>query len=562
MTYAKVNDAYGSSEWAPPQGVPPYQQAAGGQPYAQYGAPSYPPQGYPTSYSQQPQPAYGQPPQAPYGQAPYAQPAPYTTPYNAPSYPPPANPPPPQSVGNSGEKFNKEPKYKDLWATVLFLLTLLGFAATAVIGIKNIHLSSGNSPENQPNNGSNNNFVVPPPKDIAGILISVVGGGFLISAVYFLLMQKFAGKLIKVSMVLTILVMVALGAYYIVAGSTAGGIIVFLIAGLYAFFLWSWRSRIPFAKVLLKTVTSITGQYPATLFVGFVGLILETAFTALWIASFAGMMQYFDSDKASNGLRYVTVVFMLFALYYVTQVISNTIHVTISGLFATYYFMGTRQPDGKVTVPVRNPTASSAKRAVTTSFGPVCFGSLIIALIQTIRALLRMASQSAAEDGNIAGALCAACAGCFLSCIEGLVEYFNKYAFVQVAVYGKDYIRAAKDTWELCKSRGIDAIINDSLVGSVLTIGGLLVGFICGFVAYLYVRFSPNIPSDGLHYGVFIAVAILIGMSEFFVLSTVIDSGVTTTFVCLAEDPAALYRTKPELYERIRQVYPQIAFPV
>ena len=32
------------------------------------------------------------------------------------------------------------------------------------------------------------------------------------------------------------------------------------------------------------------------------------------------------------------------------------------------------------------------------------------------------------------------------------------------ALYGKPYVDAAKDTWRLFKDRGIDAIINDSLV--------------------------------------------------------------------------------------------------
>ena len=33
------------------------------------------------------------------------------------------------------------------------------------------------------------------------------------------------------------------------------------------------------------------------------------------------------------------------------------------------------------------------------------------------------------------------------------------------ALYGKPYITAAKDTWRLFKDRGIDALVNDSLVG-------------------------------------------------------------------------------------------------
>jgi hypothetical protein len=29
------------------------------------------------------------------------------------------------------------------------------------------------------------------------------------------------------------------------------------------------------------------------------------------------------------------------------------------------------------------------------------------------------------------------------------------YAFTQVAIYGKTYCHAAKDTWKLCKERGV-----------------------------------------------------------------------------------------------------------
>lgn len=35
-----------------------------------------------------------------------------------------------------------------------------------------------------------------------------------------------------------------------------------------------------------------------------------------------------------------------------------------------------------------------------------------------------------------------------------------------LALYGKSYIPAAKDTWRLLKDRGIDALVNDSLVGT------------------------------------------------------------------------------------------------
>lgn len=37
----------------------------------------------------------------------------------------------------------------------------------------------------------------------------------------------------------------------------------------------------------------------------------------------------------------------------------------------------------------------------------------------------------------------------------------------------------------MAKSKGIDAIVNDQLVGTVLGMGMLVVGVLCGFVAFL-----------------------------------------------------------------------------
>ncbi|CAG8776516.1 3324_t:CDS:1, partial [Gigaspora rosea] len=42
------------------------------------------------------------------------------------------------------------------------------------------------------------------------------------------------------------------------------------------------------------------------------------------------------------------------------------------------------------------------------------------------------------------------------------------------------------------------------------------------------------------------------------VITDSISSGVSTTFVALAEDPDALRRTKPALFERIRQQWPRV----
>jgi hypothetical protein len=98
-------------------------------------------------------------------------------------------------------------------------------------------------------------------------------------------MISFAGKMIWATGVLTILIQLAVGVYLLLLQNwLAGGVMVFF-AIIYAWFFYSWRNRIPFAKVMLKTVTRVTGQFPATMFSGFIGLCFEVGFGALLILS-------------------------------------------------------------------------------------------------------------------------------------------------------------------------------------------------------------------------------------------------------------------------------------
>ncbi|OUM61319.1 hypothetical protein PIROE2DRAFT_45310 [Piromyces sp. E2] len=333
------------------------------------------------------------------------------------------------------------------------------------------------------------------------------------------------------------------------------GVVMIFFALLYGLCFFLWRSRIPFAKVMLSNVTTITRKYPATIFIGFLGCIVGAIWYGAIGITLVASVTYFN--EKIGGACYVIYVFLLFSFYFSSQVINNTVHVIISGVFATYYFRGVVESStGQVSVDVKHPTWQSFKRALTTSFGSICYGSLIIAIIDTLRALARSAQEDASENGNCLVCLLACCVECILSCIGEMLEYFNKYAFTEVAIYGKSYCQAAKDTWQLCKTRGIDAIINDCLIGNVLSIGSLCIGCVSAVVVVV-IAIILGIKT-ALAFVIYGIAAFLIGCMIFSVVAQVINSGVATTFVCLCEDPDALRYTKPELWERIRETYPSV----
>jgi hypothetical protein len=114
--------------------------------------------------------------------------------------------------------------------------------------------------------------------------------------------------------------------------------------------------------------------------------------------------------------------------------------------------------------------------------------------------------------------------------MDWLVRYFNKYAFVTVAIYGKSYWQSAKDTFDMFERTGLLALVNDSIVGTVLSlgcfIGGVITAIAGGVFGFIFVPDNWIIAT---------VAAFFIGFTMVAMTTEVIDSGVATLFVCFAE---------------------------
>ena len=100
-------------------------------------------------------------------------------------------------------------------------------------------------------------------------------------------------------------------------------------------------------------------------------------------------------------------LFLLFLSYFFThQVIQNTTHVTVAGTVGSWWFA----PED-ATACCSSGMIGSLIRALTTSFGSICFGSLLVAIVQATKAL----AQSARNNEN---QILVCIAECLLNCLE------------------------------------------------------------------------------------------------------------------------------------------------
>jgi len=220
-----------------------------------------------------------------------------------------------------------------------------------------------------------------------------------------------------------------------------------------------------------------------------------------------------------------------------------------------WYYFGPREAG----LMPKHSTFSAFLRASTMSLGSIAFGSLIVTILEIIRLILSLARNSANAEGSPVEACLACCAECFVGCIEGMVRYFNRYAYIEIALYGRPYIRAAKDTWNLFQDRGIDALVNDSLVGMTLTWGAYAIGVLCSLFGFLYLRYThPSYNDDGQYTAPVMLFSFIIGAQLQLTLAAAVEAGVSTIFVGLGEDPGILAVRAPELFGMIADRYPRV----
>lgn len=125
---------------------------------------------------------------------------------------------------------------------------------------------------------------------------------------------------------------------------------------------------------------------------------------------------------------------------------------------------------------------SSLYRSLTFSFGSICFGSLLLAIVRVLRYFIENAKkQRDNRSDDCDGAQLLLCIlDCLIKLFEEVLEYFNHWAFVFCGIYGYSYLQSGKMVIELFRARGWETIVTDDLIGYVLAFTTFSVGLCTG----------------------------------------------------------------------------------
>lgn len=335
-----------------------------------------------------------------------------------------------------------------------------------------------------------------------------------------------------------------------------------VVAALALLYVCCIRSRIAFASANLQVACRSVLNYPVILIIAIFFTGLQIGWALIWsLGTYAAINHgkytgHDGHDDFGKGKKFGIFVGMLLIFFWASCVMRNIVMVTTAGTVSSWWHHSNQD---------RRPmtTMRSLCRALTLSFGSICFGSLIVSIIQTIRAILTGIQHQLSKSGNAVAACLLGCINCIVLCIEKWVEYFTRFAYAYVGIYGYSFVSSGKRVIRLFQAKGWSAIANDSLIANVLMLGKVVVGFGGAAAGWGVVAEGDQTKFAGLYYpeATMGITGFLIGYSVADVIMTVIDGAVATVFILFAEDPHSLRSTHPNSHETLhstwKEIYPE-----
>lgn len=275
--------------------------------------------------------------------------------------------------------------------------------------------------------------------------------------------------------------------------------------GLYACWV---TNRIKFCtKLMVKSLEPVS-KFPDLnqptywmLGVGFIWM-------SIWILAVVGALNFYFPP--------LIIIALLLSLLWTTEVMRNVVNLTVSRVIALYYLRG-----------VQSTTQFCFQRALSRNLGSACLGSLFVPAIEALRIIARGLNLLEGEDEFMFS-----CAHCCLRVTQSVFRHGNGWAFVQIAAYGKGFVKASQDTWALFERQEMEAIVDSDITSSICFLAGVCSGSICVILVAAW--------TASLHKGFTATVSVLaffIGYLMTRIAMALPHACVSCYYVCYAEHP-------------------------
>ena len=246
-----------------------------------------------------------------------------------------------------------------------------------------------------------------------------------------------------------------------IKGAQGLAIALLVFCGLWFCLLVFLRKRIQLAIGLVKEAGRAVCSMPIIVFypvlqaAGFVAFLVPWVFYSVYVASI-GTWQTENYASSTNSFTAVDVQryqygkkaegyawYLLFVLFWTGEFIVAVGQITQALAVARWYFTRDKSSVGSWSF------LTAVRQATFWHLGTAAFGSLIIAIIEFIRAIVAYVQKKAKDSGNKVAQYLLCTIQCCLWCMEKCMKFINKNAYIQTAIFGVSFCPAAKKAFFL-----------------------------------------------------------------------------------------------------------------
>ncbi|XP_038057482.1 choline transporter-like protein 1 isoform X1 [Patiria miniata] len=274
---------------------------------------------------------------------------------------------------------------------------------------------------------------------------------------------------------------------------------------------------IPF--LLLQPVWTILAMAVLCAYWGFVYLYLVTAGKPE-LDNETGFVTY-----KSNELGPYMWWYHLFGLLWGSQFLVACQQCAIAGAVAAWFFARDKSR-------LNWPILKSIQRIIRYHLGSLAFGSFIIALVMLARIILGYIQNRLKHSQSDIVAYILKCLQCCLWLFEKVLRFINRNAYIEIAIYGYSFCKAARKAFTLIVSNALRVAAINSVGDFVLLLGKAVVVAAVVVVGMQLLKDKPDI-----HYEfVPITLAAIFAFLLSHIFLSVYEMAIDTLFLCFCED--------------------------
>jgi hypothetical protein len=330
----------------------------------------------------------------------------------------------------------------------------------------------------------------------------------------------------------TAAILTVCGILMTIAGSLRIGLLLGIIAAILVLVYWFSRDTLPMSAHILRTVTACAGEHKGL----YILVIVATAGLFIYMKLMLGTFKIISIAFGKLGLQWPAAIALVTIWLWTQQVISNYLRTVTAAVF-THFLTNPPTDVNAKPLPI---TWRLARKALVKGMNSICMGSSLVLPISLIRTVFYSLTGFSTK----------------VKVLSGQARNYNYFAFNRIAESHISFREASNLTWDHMYQSGIIQVYDGNYIGLTVTLVFVSVAMLVSLGEILAHVLILHKGWDFVKRSMM--KELLVNSIYLTYVFMVIEAGMLATLVVLAENPAAVRRRCPNMYNSIIKTYPQL----